>query len=133
MTVHAGDRPAGLTPQEDFPTNRGGLCAKGWTAAELLDSPERLLTPLVRDRRSDPFRPASWDEALDRVVGAITRSQERYGADSVGCFGGGGLTNEKALCPGQVRSGRPALVGHRLQRPVLHVLRGGSLDPDLGA
>ena len=29
----------------DFPTNRGGLCQKGWTAAELLDHPERLTTP----------------------------------------------------------------------------------------
>ena len=32
----------------DFPTNRGGLCKKGWTSAELLRSPQRLLAPLVR-------------------------------------------------------------------------------------
>ncbi|MGL4339884.1 MAG: hypothetical protein ACRCSP_05635, partial [Rhodoglobus sp.] len=32
----------------DFPTNRGGLCKKGWTAAELLDSPERILEPMLR-------------------------------------------------------------------------------------
>jgi assimilatory nitrate reductase catalytic subunit len=93
-----------LTPQEDFPTNRGGLCSKGWTAAELLDHPDRLRTPLVRadpaDRRS-PLRPASWDEALDRVATAIVRSQEKYGPDSVGCFGGGGLTNEKAYALGK--------------------------------
>ena len=31
----------------DFPTNRGGLCRKGWTAAELLDAPDRLRTPLM--------------------------------------------------------------------------------------
>ncbi|HVV22140.1 MAG TPA: hypothetical protein VHF06_22090, partial [Pseudonocardiaceae bacterium] len=30
-----------VEPRE-FPTNRGGLCRKGWTAADLLDSPERL-------------------------------------------------------------------------------------------
>src|SRR3954468_19579487 len=80
----------------DFPTNRGGLCQKGWTAAELLSSPERLLTPLVRDSRSDRFRPAGWDEALDRVAAAIERAQARYGRDAVGVFGGGSLTNEKA-------------------------------------
>jgi assimilatory nitrate reductase catalytic subunit len=88
----------------DFPVNRGGLCAKGWTAAELLRHPDRLTTPLVRDPggpggrrdRRAPLRPASWDEALDVIAGAITKSQREYGQDSVGCFGGGGLTNEKA-------------------------------------
>ena len=83
----------------DFPTNRGGLCAKGWSATELLDHPHRLTTPLVRTAaagRRGALRPASWSEALERIVGAVRRSQEVYGPDSVGCFGGGGLTNEKA-------------------------------------
>ncbi len=94
----AAPRPPVIEPTE-FPTNRGGLCAKGWSAAELLDHPDRLLTPLVRtdpgDRRS-PLRPASWDEALTAIVDAIRASQQRYGLPSVGIFGGGGLTNEKA-------------------------------------
>ena len=48
----------------DFPTNRGGLCKKGWTSAELLASGGRLTTPLVKDAAGD-FREASWDDALD--------------------------------------------------------------------
>ncbi|MEE6179461.1 molybdopterin oxidoreductase family protein [Mycobacterium sp. 050134] len=85
-----------LEPQRDFPTNRGGLCAKGWTAAELLGHPERLTGPLVRDERGSPLRPASWNEALERMVAAFQRAQAEHGRDAVGCFGGGGLTNEKA-------------------------------------
>ena len=88
----------------DFPVNRGGLCAKGWTAAELLDHPDRVLTPLVRKvpgDRSSPLREATWDEALDRITAAIRDSRERYGPDSVGAFGGGGLTNEKAYALGK--------------------------------
>jgi assimilatory nitrate reductase catalytic subunit len=85
-----------LEPQDEFPTNRGGLCSKGWTAAELLDHPDRLDQPLVRDRRDASLRSTSWDDALDRVARAIRCSQQRCGPDSVGCFGGGGLTNEKA-------------------------------------
>jgi assimilatory nitrate reductase catalytic subunit len=88
-----------LLQPADFPTNRGGLCAKGWSATELLDHPHRLTTPLVRTGaagRRGPLRPASWSEALGRIVGAVRRTQEAYGSDSVGCFGGGGLTNEKA-------------------------------------
>jgi assimilatory nitrate reductase catalytic subunit len=53
--------PAGmaLAGQADFPTNLGGLCAKGFSAAELLDHPDRLTTPLVRGDRSQPLRSAT--------------------------------------------------------------------------
>jgi assimilatory nitrate reductase catalytic subunit len=87
--------------ERDFPTNRGGLCQKGWTSAELLNSPERLLAPLLRDARTEPLRPATWDEALDRIAHAIHRAQQSYGRDGVGVFGGGGLTNEKAYLLGK--------------------------------
>ena len=80
---------------------RLGLCRKGWSAAELLDHPERLTTALMRDRRDAPLRPVSWDAALDRVAGAIRDCQERHGRDAVGVFGGGGLTNEKAYALGK--------------------------------
>jgi assimilatory nitrate reductase catalytic subunit len=96
ITLDTSVRPVVLAAQERFPTNLGGLCAKGWTAAELLEHPERLTTPLVRDARDQPLRPATWDEALDRVADAFRAAQLRYGRDGVGLFGGGGLTNEKA-------------------------------------
>jgi assimilatory nitrate reductase catalytic subunit len=85
----------------DFPANRGGLCQKGWTAAELLDAPDRLVTPLVRARRGAPLEPASWDEALDRITAGIRQAQASHGPDSVAVFGGGGLTNEKAYSLGK--------------------------------
>ena len=85
----------------NFPTNRGGLCEKGLSAAELLSHPDRLTTPLVRDARNEPFREATWDEALDRVAAGFTVAQERYGPDAAGLFGGGGLTNEKAYQAGK--------------------------------
>ncbi|WP_374023378.1 molybdopterin oxidoreductase family protein [Mycobacterium sp. HNNTM2301] len=85
-----------LAAQRDFPTNRGGLCAKGWTAADLLDHPDRLMSPLIRGDRDSPLRRASWNEALERVVAAFQRAQRDHGPGAVGCFGGGGLTNEKA-------------------------------------
>ena len=98
MNVTAGDRPATLVPA-DFPTNKGGLCSKGWSSTELLDHPERLLRPLVRavdGDRTSPLVEATWDDALGRLVDAIERTQARHGRDAVGCFGGGSLTNEQA-------------------------------------
>src|SRR3954463_16256199 len=98
MTLTAGDRPAGLVPT-DFPTNRGGMCSKGWSSAELLDHPERLTRPLVRavpGDRTSPLGESTWEAAVDVVVDAIRRTQREHGRDAVGCFGGGSLTNEQA-------------------------------------
>jgi assimilatory nitrate reductase catalytic subunit len=95
MTLRGGaSGPVEVAPR-DFPTNRGGLCQKGWTAAELLDHPDRLTTPLVQGR------PASWDEALGFVAGRIRELQGAYGRDAVAVFGGGGLTNEKGYALGK--------------------------------
>jgi assimilatory nitrate reductase catalytic subunit len=85
----------------DFPTNRGGLCQKGWTAAHLLGPGERLACPLMRESRDGPLLPVSWEAALDRVVREFRRARAAYGPDSVGVFGGGGLTNEKAYWLGK--------------------------------
>ncbi len=113
----------------DFPTNRGGLCQKGWTAAELLGHPDRLTTPLVRDGKGAPLRPATWDEALDRVATRIRDLQDAHGPDAVAVFGGGGLTNEKAYALGKFARVALRHPAHRLQRPVLHVVGRRGRDP----
>ncbi|MCU1481811.1 MAG: nitrite reductase [Subtercola sp.] len=98
MTLSAGPegRPGTVTVSgRMFPTNRGGLCKKGWTSAELLDSPERILHPLIR-QPDDTFAEATWPQVLDLIADRLRESRDRFGADSVGVFGGGGLTNEKA-------------------------------------
>jgi assimilatory nitrate reductase catalytic subunit len=100
MNLVRSERAITVAPRM-FPTNQGGLCQKGWTAAELLSSCERLTTPLLRDRKTDPLRPADWGEALDRIAAQISAVQQRYGADAAGVFGGGGLTNEKAYLLGK--------------------------------
>ncbi|HXH35303.1 MAG TPA: molybdopterin oxidoreductase family protein [Plantibacter sp.] len=79
----------------EFPTNRGGLCKKGWTAAELLGRRDRLTTPLIRDP-DGVLQEASWEDALDLVAATLLRLRATHGPDAVGVFGGGGLTNEKA-------------------------------------
>ncbi|WP_226344604.1 molybdopterin oxidoreductase family protein [Agilicoccus flavus] len=84
----------------DFPTNRGGLCQKGWTSAAVLDVPDRLTTPLVRGGDGE-LHPVGWDEALDVVVARLRETWARRGRDAVGVFGGGGLTNEKAYTLGK--------------------------------
>lgn len=88
-----------VTERADFPVNRGALCGKGRTAAEVLSPAVRLTAPLVRD--GGRLVEASWPEALDRIAERLGATRERYGADALGVFGGGGLTNEKAYALGK--------------------------------
>jgi assimilatory nitrate reductase catalytic subunit len=70
----------------DFVVNRGGLCQKGWTAAALLNHPERLTTPLMRDGRGDELRPVSWTTRSSgsprRSPGARSATAARRSASS---------------------------------------------------
>jgi assimilatory nitrate reductase catalytic subunit len=100
MTLTRADATADTTAPvvvsgRDFPTNRGGLCKKGWSSAELLRSPDRLTAPLIRGADGE-LHEAGWDAALDLIAERVASIREQYGADAVAVFGGGGLTNEKA-------------------------------------
>jgi assimilatory nitrate reductase catalytic subunit len=79
----------------DFPTNRGGMCQKGWTSGSLLTAADRLTTPLVR-RPGGELEPVTWEVALDLVALRLNEIRASAGPDAVAVFGGGGLTNEKA-------------------------------------
>ncbi|MEO2087903.1 MAG: molybdopterin-dependent oxidoreductase, partial [Gemmataceae bacterium] len=100
-TVLSGDTPASVAigGDEAFPVNAGELCIKGWSAGELLNTPDRLLTPLVR--AGGTLTPASWEVALDLVADTIQQIQREHGRDALGLFGSGALTNEKAYLLGK--------------------------------
>lgn len=94
---------SGAVPQVsplDFPTNRGGLCQKGWTSASVLRASDRLTTPLVRSAAGE-LVPSTWDAALDVIETRIRRIWAERGREAVAVFGGGGLTNEKAYTLGK--------------------------------
>jgi len=101
MTLTGTGRDDLAVSGRDFPTNRGGLCQKGWTSAELLRTPGRIRTPLMRDACGE-LKPCDWDTAMDAVAAGIERARSgRQGNNGVALFGGGGLTNEKAYMLGK--------------------------------
>ncbi|HEU5056744.1 MAG TPA: molybdopterin-dependent oxidoreductase, partial [Kofleriaceae bacterium] len=101
MSLERTGRALEVVPWPEFPVNEGALCRKGWTAAGLRGSRERLTTPLVRDRATGDLRAAGWDEALDLVAARLSALRAAHGPDAVAVFGGGGLTNEKAYALGK--------------------------------
>jgi assimilatory nitrate reductase catalytic subunit len=90
-----------VTANPDFPVNRGQMCVKGFTSGALLDHPNRLRQPLLR-QPSGRLVPTSWDSALDFVAERLQALQEAHGPASVGVFGSGALTNEKAYLLGKL-------------------------------
>ncbi|MGW8377559.1 molybdopterin-dependent oxidoreductase [Streptomyces sp. ODS28] len=54
----------------------------------------RLTHPLVRDTRDEPFRRATWEEALERAADGFRRTHEAHGPDAFGMFSCARATNE---------------------------------------
>ena len=100
MVIEGAAADPKIAGNSEFPVNKGALCIKGWTAAGTLNHPERLRSPLMRDA-DGRLAPVSWDAAMTRIVSEFKRTQEDYGADAVGVFGGGSLTNEKSYLLGK--------------------------------
>jgi anaerobic selenocysteine-containing dehydrogenase len=78
---------AGVRGDPDNPDSRGFLCIRGQASREIIGNPRRLLLPMLRTRRGDQFRRASWDEALDLIA---TRMRAA-GPEAVGTWSGHGI------------------------------------------
>ena len=100
LRVDGVGRVYGMEPR-DHEINRMKLCPKGVTAYQQVNHPDRLLYPLMRDRRDDLLRRVSWDEALDRVALEITRIQEAYGRDAFAVYSGSSLATEVTYLMGK--------------------------------
>jgi assimilatory nitrate reductase catalytic subunit len=99
MGEDLGGGLARVTGDPNFPVNNGQLCIKGWTAAALLDHPQRVKTPMLR--AGTEWHAVSWTEAFDFVAEKVLAIRTKYGADANGVFGSGALTNEKAYLLGK--------------------------------
>ncbi len=52
----------------DNPVNRGTLCPKGSGLLDMVNSPNRLTHPEVREPGSSEWKRISWDDALTRIT-----------------------------------------------------------------
>ena len=92
-TTAVNGRIISIRPALDGPANEGHTCLKGRFAHGFTRSPDRLRTPLIRDAGGE-LRPASWEEALDRIVGELTRIKGEHGADAIAGLASSRATNE---------------------------------------
>ena len=70
------------------PDSQGFLCVRGRAAQEIIGNSERILRPMIRERRdADAWREATWDEALALIAGRM----QTVGREAVGIWAGHGV------------------------------------------
>jgi formate dehydrogenase alpha subunit len=79
----------------DNNVNHGNLCVKGRFGFDFVHAPDRLTRPLVRNGRSNPFIPASWETALDSIAGRLAQIRDQHGPDSIAILTSAKCTNEE--------------------------------------
>lgn len=80
--------------------NMGTLCPKGLSEHEMLTSPNRLLSPLIR--KGDKLERASWDEAFSRVSDTFKSITQKYGSRAIGVLSTGQLLTEEFYTLGKL-------------------------------
>ncbi len=83
----------GVTTNAEAPVNRRAVCVKGRYHTDLIHSPERLTTPLIK--RNGKFEEATWEEALDLAASRFLEIKQRDGADALATLSSARCTNEE--------------------------------------
>ncbi len=89
----------------DAPVNRGKLCIKGITEAEIFEAEGRATTPLIRDNHWEPWTETDWDSVLDHTAVEFRRIQAAHGRDAVAVVSTGQLLTEEFYTHGKLVRG----------------------------
>ena len=92
-----GDELVRMVPSKDGGANEGHSCVKGRFAWGYATHTDRVLTPLVRESIDEPWREASWEDAIGFAAERIRDIQSRHGVDSVGGITSSRCTNEEVF------------------------------------
>ena len=92
--VVKGDRIVSVE-SADGPSNHFLMCVKGRSGSfDFVHSDNRLRTPLIKNRETGKFEPASWDEAINYAAGAFMDIRRQYGDESLAGFACSRSANE---------------------------------------
>lgn len=81
-----GDSMVDIFGDEEHPANKGSFCPKGLLEYRHLGNPDRLRWPLLRESVSQPFRRASWDEAIRFVAARLREVERQWGRDACSVY-----------------------------------------------
>ncbi len=84
-----------MVPDRDGAANQGHACVKGRFAYGYATHADRIRSPMIRAKITDPWREVSWDEALKYAASEFKRIQAKYGRQSIGGITSSRCTNEE--------------------------------------
>ncbi|HVB57478.1 MAG TPA: formate dehydrogenase subunit alpha [Candidatus Acidoferrales bacterium] len=84
-----------MVPYKDGKANHGHSCVKGRFAWGYATHKDRILKPMVRAKITDPWREATWDEAIGHAASEFKRIQAKYGRESIGGITSSRCTDEE--------------------------------------
>ncbi|MDH4376100.1 MAG: formate dehydrogenase subunit alpha [Ramlibacter sp.] len=90
-----GNTVVRMTPWKDGKANEGHSCVKGRFAFGYATHTDRITSPMVREKITDPWREVGWDEALKFAAERLQAIQARHGKDAVGGITSSRCTNEE--------------------------------------
>ncbi len=90
-----GSQVVRMTPYKNGQANEGHACVKGRFAWGYATHKDRITTPMIRAKITDPWREVSWEEAIAYAASEFRRIQGKYGRDSVGGITSSRCTNEE--------------------------------------
>jgi len=90
-----GDELVRMVPYKDGGANEGHSCVKGRFAFGYATHPDRQMSPMVREKITDEWRPVSWEEAIQTVATKMRDIQARHGVGSIGGITSSRCTNEE--------------------------------------
>ncbi|MBX6424439.1 MAG: formate dehydrogenase subunit alpha [Variibacter sp.] len=110
ITYHVKDDKLLYVTGRNGPANQNRLCVKGRFGFDYVHNPQRITQPMIRKdgvpkiphEAIDPlnpwthFRPATWEEALDRAAAGLKKIRDRDGAQALAGFGSAKGSNEEA-------------------------------------
>ncbi len=82
--------------------NEGLLCLKGAMLIPVLNSKDRVTSPMVRKEKGGPLTPISWDEALDLMAKKFRSSIDTHGPNSVAWYGSGQCLTEETYVANKI-------------------------------
>ncbi|KUL93118.1 formate dehydrogenase [Bosea sp. WAO] len=92
-----GDRVVRMVPYKDGKANEGHSCVKGRFAWGYANHKDRITSPMIREKITDPWREVSWEEAINYAASEFKRIQAKYGRESVGAITSSRCTNEEVF------------------------------------
>jgi formate dehydrogenase major subunit len=90
-----GSEVVRMVPDKNGKANHGHSCVKGRFAWGYATHPDRIRTPMIRRKISDPWQEVSWEEALNYAASEFKRIQHKYGRGAIGGITSSRCTNEE--------------------------------------